>query len=138
MKKFILGAIVLLLAGAASAQTLYPAQCATCQGPYKRSLNGVTTGTGTVYQLNYAVPVITFEFYCTGTSVASGTVVVEYAPAGNQAGSWTTLYTWTAALAPTTITFSGERYGAVRARFTADLTGVGTPLAYVALIGSGY
>lgn len=137
MKK-IFSVLLVLVAATATGATLYPAQCATCTGPPVLTLNGATTGTGTTYQLNYAVPVVTFELYCTGTTVASGTVVVEYAPASNQSGSWTTLYTWTAALAPTTVTFSGNRYGAVRARFTADLTGTGTPLAYVRLIGSGY
>ena len=130
--------LALMLASTLSAATLYQAQCSNCQGPRKLSLDGATTGTGTAYQLNYNVPVVTFELYCTGTTVATGTIVIEYAPVDNQTGTWTTLYTWTAALGPRTVAFYGARFGVVRARFTADLTGTGTPLAYVALIGSGY
>ncbi len=130
--------MILVLAGPLSAATLYQAQCSNCQGPRKLTIDGLTTGTGTSYQLNYAVPVVTFEMYCTGTTVSTGTIVIEYAPVENQTGTWTTLYTWTAALAPKTVAFYGARFGVVRARFTADLTGTGTPLAYVALTGSGY
>jgi hypothetical protein len=130
---FVLG--LLLLCGAAEA-ALYPAQCATCLGPKVALLEGVTTGTGTTQQLNHGTAVLTMEMYATGT-ITGGTIVIEYISSANQSGTWTTLYTWTVANAPTTLKLR-TRYGAVRARVTSTVTGSATPLAYVYLFGSGY